>query len=558
MQIKGGKDMRLKGHATIELTDVNTGEKIVHEDDNMITNAIAKLLGFSGIPNVSGGTYALNYNIKNHYAPLKRLTGGLLLFDSQLEEDPDLIYPPAGVSLVGCASGISYNGANTMAGSYNKSESGKIDGGYKHVWDFGISQANGQIACACLTTMAGGKITSGSYPYSSDYTYKSGDSTDVVDEITFSGAFNRIFMTKTKEESYPSYNSACSILFLDGKRNRLLKTPSYHWAKCSYNNDATDKGYFQESLFYKKSIDIIVERFGVSTFSIFDSPSVLEHMRYAEHDSMAIETITVEMPDGLKALITDDMINNYGRYFGCSLSNDDNNIYIAIKLASTSKNYVIEKNAKFYVWKINAETFESTYFEVTNTINEQLQFVNNEYYGRGGMNNYGYTDVCVFDDYILCFGYSSKKVYCINLNDNTDVSEIKFPDGSNLLVSNSTYGLGSCHYENGRLCITLNGQQSSNYYYVIDPILKQAAYKNIATSSLWPSPYSSNITSKVMSIAGSFLKCYFRNENNYCCCLTPFIDPALLVTINNLSSPVLKTASQTMKVTYTLTQVVDE
>ena len=37
--------MSLKGHTVIELTDVNTGEKEIHEDDNMITNAIKQLLG---------------------------------------------------------------------------------------------------------------------------------------------------------------------------------------------------------------------------------------------------------------------------------------------------------------------------------------------------------------------------------------------------------------------------------------------------------------------------------------------------------------------------------
>ena len=548
--------MRLKGHATIELTDVNTGEKVVHEDDNMITNAISKLLGFTGMFNVSAGTYALNYDLKDMYSPLKRLTGGLLLFDSQLDEDPDLLYPPAGISLVGCASGISYSGANAMAGSYNKQESGKIDGGYKHVWDFGTSQANGQIACACLTTMAGGKVTTGSFPHSSDYAYKSGDSNDVVDEITFKNSSLDVFMTKAKEQSYPDTHTSRTFLFLDGKKNRLLKTPSCYWSKCYYSNSTTEQERFQESLFYKKSIDIIIERLGVSTFSIFDSPSTQAYMQSAEYDSMALETVTVEMPDGLKALITDDMINNYGRYFGCSLSNDDNNIYITIRLASTSTNYVIEKNAKFYVWKINAETFESSYFEVTNTTNEQIQFVNNEELGRGGMHYNGYTDICVFDDCVLCYGYTSKKVYRINLNDNTDVSEIKYQDGSSFLIKNSSYGFGMCFYENGKMCFTLAGSSTISYFYVVDPILNQAAYKNIDSGNFWPYDYYET-TTKLMSISGTILKVYFRCYSNFCK-LSPFIDPALLITINNLSSPVLKTASQTMKVTYTLTQVVDE
>lgn len=550
--------MKLKGHTTIELTDVNTGEKVVHEDDNIITNAIKKLMGFTGVFNVSGGMSATIKGINDFYSPLRRLTGGLLLFDSIIEENPETIYPPAGVSLVGCASGISYNGANVMAGSYNKQESGKIDGGYKHVWDFGTSQGNGQIACACLTTMAGGKVTPGSFPFSSDYKFKSGDSTDTVDEITFKNSTNNVYMTKCKEETYPSSSTLTSILFLDGKNNRLLKTPSMHWSRCYYNNNSTEQSYFQESLFYRKAIDIIVERLGVSTFSIFDSPATQAYMQRAAYDSKAIETVTVEMPDGLKALITDDMINNYRRYFGCSLSSDDNSIYIAIKLGSTSANYIIEKNAKFYVWKINAETFESTYFEVTNTTNEQIQFVNKEQTGRGGMSINGYTDICIFDDYLFCYGYASKKVYCINLNDNTDVSEVKFPDGSNFLITSTSYGFGCFYYQNGKMCVTLNGTYSQAYYFVVDPVTKLATYKNIDTTQLWTYPNYSSGATRLMQIAGTHFQAYLDSSSNSYASLVPFIDPALLITINNLASPVLKTASQTMKVTYTLTQVVEE
>ena len=98
---------------------------------------------------------------------------------------------------------------------------------------------------------------------------------------------------------------------------------------------------------------------------------------------------------------------------------------------------------------------------------------------------------------------------------------------------------------------------NTNGYFVIDPVLKIATYKNIQTSHMWQAGAYYNYIRKVMHIAGTILLTYVYAENSWCR-LVPFIDPALLVTINNLSSPVLKTASQTMKVTYTLTQVVEE
>ena len=39
----------MKGHAKIELTNVETGEKRVIEHDNMITNAVAELIKPLGI-----------------------------------------------------------------------------------------------------------------------------------------------------------------------------------------------------------------------------------------------------------------------------------------------------------------------------------------------------------------------------------------------------------------------------------------------------------------------------------------------------------------------------
>ena len=40
--------MALKGHTRIELRNIETGEVEVHEDDNMVTNALSKLLGNYG------------------------------------------------------------------------------------------------------------------------------------------------------------------------------------------------------------------------------------------------------------------------------------------------------------------------------------------------------------------------------------------------------------------------------------------------------------------------------------------------------------------------------
>lgn len=113
--------MKMKGHTMIELTDVNTGEKEVHQDDNLVTNALSWLL------NKSCGIFC-NNPVASAIGPgdalVKACTGGVFLFKEPLEEDVNTVYAPIGAELVGCGSGIPYTGALDLAGSYNAIESG--------------------------------------------------------------------------------------------------------------------------------------------------------------------------------------------------------------------------------------------------------------------------------------------------------------------------------------------------------------------------------------------------------------------------------------------------
>ena len=84
----------LKGKTIIELTDVNTGEKEVIEENNMVTNAINDL--FNTFPNLlnaysiyRGGMFEGYGNSLDFIRLYEFLLGGILLFDSQIEEKPE-------------------------------------------------------------------------------------------------------------------------------------------------------------------------------------------------------------------------------------------------------------------------------------------------------------------------------------------------------------------------------------------------------------------------------------------------------------------------------------
>lgn len=95
----------LKGKSVIELTDVRTGKKEIYEDENLVTEAVADVLN----TNLQGIMYD-NPQLDGQSGDAwllpvySRLTGGILLYQDTIEEDPSVIYAPLNNPLVGYAS----------------------------------------------------------------------------------------------------------------------------------------------------------------------------------------------------------------------------------------------------------------------------------------------------------------------------------------------------------------------------------------------------------------------------------------------------------------------
>ena len=135
---------KMHGHMSLTLTDVKTGKKEVIEEDNMMTNALQKYfanMGFLNFPNV------------NQSNMVEELLGGVLGFNDVISENANIIHAPAGLKMTFNGSvGTVNNGNPTELGSYSSTESGwQQDGSYVQTYDFSTSQANGTIACVCLT-----------------------------------------------------------------------------------------------------------------------------------------------------------------------------------------------------------------------------------------------------------------------------------------------------------------------------------------------------------------------------------------------------------------------
>lgn len=147
----------LKGKTTIELTDVNTGEKKVYEHHNTITKSLEKLLKDHG--SLMDPRYLFTSNgVSSLYPYRTNALGGLLLFDNEIDpKNGETIFAPTSASMVGCGV-YDKTSTNNVRGSYNSSESyyNSQEKSMKYVYDFATNQANGTIKSVCLTSAAGG------------------------------------------------------------------------------------------------------------------------------------------------------------------------------------------------------------------------------------------------------------------------------------------------------------------------------------------------------------------------------------------------------------------
>ena len=140
----------MKGKTIIELTDVKTKKKEVLKDDNLVTDVLEKILTLN--PN----GLLTNINKDTFYPIVEKTVGGILLFKDKITEDKNTSFVSTSNECIGYAGQVEGVQENPLQGSFNKQESKATSNGYKFVWDFGTSKANGKISSVCLTNAKAG------------------------------------------------------------------------------------------------------------------------------------------------------------------------------------------------------------------------------------------------------------------------------------------------------------------------------------------------------------------------------------------------------------------
>lgn len=294
----------MKGYTDIELTNVKTGEVRKYHDENMLTNGVAHALSQS--PYSFGTFHEKRNQIMVDKPPSWLLMGGLLLFDKQLEENPETLVPPDGVKMVGNAvAGVSNASGVPEFGNFDaKASIYEVSGKtavQKFVYTFDTTQANGTIASVCLASAQAGYYGFGNHSgqklaNSDDWRFK---------EYPFPVGYIPI------NPSHPSIDSSYSIpvLFNNGEfSNAILVDYKKNFAVL-INNAFFEIDYnTQNAKIILGKMHVPLSKTGVISLNPFSYSSknyIYEKVEIALPD-IIVKTLRAKIRDSNCQIVTDD------------------------------------------------------------------------------------------------------------------------------------------------------------------------------------------------------------------------------------------------------------
>lgn len=453
---------KLHGVTKIELYNPNTKIKNIVKSENTFQGSVIAqyLRSASRNSNViaDDDTWAQNYDPK--HAPWQKYVGGLFLFRDTINVGDHFM--SKGNQMVGNGSWNVVNAESPNSlGSFNVNEStNEIENvsAITQVYDFGTSQANGEIGCVCLTSQAGGLI---------GYGNKDGDILQASRRYMFS---RNQYLKSVNPIDTPDWTYGCTI-------------GNMQWRFVRYDSD-------NKKIIFNKS------RVPLSQGSVFDGliktvefdVSSLSYDVFAEGSTISIASVS------------------------------DKKIYLTNNYWNTE---TIQPSGTWKYWVINTENETITEKTFTNVSTHTVS--SHSYSVAHGIlafkNNAGYT-LTLFDETTGV------------LLDEIDITDESYP----------SFAPKIAEYPNGLIGFNTHTGNKGEFISFYDPDNGTVYPTNgqIYTDYL-SIPPTYNIYSNVMSYNTRYGVFVFTN-------------PLYLATINNLSSPVTKTAAQTMKVTYTLTE----
>ena len=450
----------LKGHTTIELTNVHSGKKEIVESDNMFTNALDTLINKRGVNHLG------NYSPYFKLIPLvEKGLRGILLFPVKLEESVDNIYPKtAFIAHAGSSTDV---GTDVTKGAYNATESVPLTNGYRFVWDFTTSQGNGTIACLSLTS--------------------------------------DLFGNTVMDSDAATFAYGIEFLYMDTGDSRILIPPSIGY-------DSNNQDYWNYGCVVEDTKDYVIYAAPGSKKSV-NYIAAISILKLAQTMSMVcLKTslyptleIVKEIPLPEANISYNALTFYYNSKVYCAMAKDTSTLYL-------------------YKIDVDAETVTKDVITIANL--QTNLGITNAFYKNGYLYFMRLADKT----------YTLSKMNLANYADITDIVSSTTTDGTLQYIERvkaariSKVGIlfeDDTLYQNNTVC----GRTviSDSMYHFNDIFIK-------GLSALGLADYGYSGSSN-----------YYLNVFHTLCL-------SYLATINNLTAPVVKTADQTMKITYTVTE----
>ncbi len=403
----------MKGKTTIELTDAETGAKEVIESENMVTNALSYYFANLGMINYT----PFNDEVMRGPDSIFELLGGILLFDKPIAEDADNIHAPAGVRMTGNAAyGYTSNNEVLEFGSYNASESGwQADGSLKFVYDFTTSQANGDIACVCLTSLEHGYVGEGN----SSGKYYTGSH----DEFEHHGGAYDVIV----DGSLINGTSKPRIVGIDALESTMTVI--------SYRNLYYNSSYPDE--FYGNT--------GKLKFMKYTLPLTKYDIRDNKDSHILLEEKEVDLPE--------EFINFVNANSPTYVRSNTIQLTDALYMVVEPKLDIVEAEADVHVLKINSD-YTIEHYVVKNQTGERLRSI---CYGNG----------FVLSEKLVYLSYDSyKKAYYINIKNSADFGELSNVTGEDI------------NYFNRSSMRNITREKTHGMQYIVDLVNKEILPRN--------------------------------------------------------------------------------
>ena len=507
--------MALKGTTKIELTNVKTGEKEVIEKDNLVTNAVASILD-------NPFAWQLKTSYSGHYfggniLPLcPKLFGGILLYEDAIPESVDQLFAQSTNKLVGYSSNNVNSKTDIMRGSMNLNESGPLDSndGYRFVFDFTTAQANGTISSVGLTSQWGGMVGYGSSEWK---------------------------------------NTQCPNVFRQEKSGIL--DPSITLAYAHLIHYAPDTGV-ATAFYVSDKNTITVTRVQLHT----------KHWKLTRNLHMCDETQVLDTQLVETEVFAGAEVTSHSRYYNfCNAG--DGHIWGFEHAANANGNQEGKASINWIKIKVDDLSFEEGTWEIDGQLYRMGRAIapNNQGYLYGYI---GQANSAILDGYLYCFKYDLTGIYKIKLSNITDITFIEHPDKQIKIYEMN----GNNYYFNWATAnMTVAGNKICLWdsWINVDVIVKNTftVGYSLTTESIlqdgWLDPNNVGVN-PFRNAAGRYgldIGVHTLKYNGYhgsnegspgTIIARLLLNSPYLATINNLPTPVQKTADKTMKITYIL------